>query len=95
MENVLFLHERVIVPTIFYKKGFRFYFWSEEGKERAHVHVNKGEGTAKYWLAPEIVCEYSYGFKIREERFIRETIKDELQTLISAWDEYNKRKNIH
>lgn len=91
--NSLFLRESFKVPTVFYRNGFRFYFWSEEGKEPAHIHVNKGNGTAKYWLVPEIECEFSYGFKLSEERYIRATIKKEYKTLISAWNEYNKRKN--
>ncbi|HTB32084.1 MAG TPA: DUF4160 domain-containing protein [Bacteroidia bacterium] len=81
------------MPTVFYRNGFRFYFWSEEGNEPAHIHINKGNGTAKYWLAPKIECEFTYGFKLSEERYIRETIQKEYKTLIAAWNEYSKRKN--
>ena len=32
--------------------GFRFFFFSNEGNEPAHIHVEKQEGYAKFWLAP-------------------------------------------
>jgi hypothetical protein len=30
------------VPTIFRWKGYRFHFYSDEGQEPPHVHVDKG-----------------------------------------------------
>lgn len=50
-------------------EGFRFFFWSNEGSEPPHVHVERGDGYAKYWLAP-VRFDYSVGFnrfpKLRE-----------------------------
>jgi hypothetical protein len=40
------------MPTLLNIEGFRFYFFSNEGTEPAHVHVEKGDGTAKFWLNP-------------------------------------------
>jgi hypothetical protein len=35
-------------------EGFRFFFYSEENDEPAHVHIAKGEAEAKFWISPEI-----------------------------------------
>lgn len=40
------------MPTIHREAGFVFYFYAEEGTEPPHVHVDKGDGTAKLWLRP-------------------------------------------
>jgi hypothetical protein len=40
------------VPTVLRQSGFRFFFFSNEGTEPAHVHVESGDGYAKYWLDP-------------------------------------------
>lgn len=36
------------MPTILRKLGFRFFFYSNEGNEPPHVHVEKDKGNGKY-----------------------------------------------
>src|SRR5687768_10569650 len=55
-----------LMPKVFEINGYRFSFYSNENDEPPHVHINKGNGTAKYWLLPKIYEVYSYGFKLRE-----------------------------
>lgn len=43
-------------PTILIEKGYRFFFFSRE-ETRMHIHVNCGNGEAKFWLEPEIELE--------------------------------------
>jgi hypothetical protein len=40
------------VPTVFRVGRFRFFFYSSEGAEPPHVHVEAGSGSAKFWLHP-------------------------------------------
>ena len=40
------------MPTVLMIKGFRFFFYAEEGNEPVHVHVAKGDGEGK-------ICNYS------------------------------------
>jgi hypothetical protein len=79
------------VPTALIINGFRFYFWSNE-EDRAHIHIVKGEGNAKYWLAPKIECVFSYNYKRAEVRFIERVIKKEYSTLIKKWNDHAKKK---
>ncbi len=38
------------MPTVLRKDGYRFFFYSQEGNEPPHIHVQYGKGVAKYWL---------------------------------------------
>jgi len=40
------------MPTVMRIAGYRFFFYSNEGSEPAHVHVQSGDGEAKFWLNP-------------------------------------------
>jgi Domain of unknown function (DUF4160) len=43
------------VPTVLRKEGFRFFFFfffSNEGNEPPHIHIERGDGYAKFWLEP-------------------------------------------
>jgi hypothetical protein len=55
------------MPTVFYFNGYRFFFFSNENDEPIHIHVEKGEGAAKYWLDP-VEEVYSYGLKVATKR---------------------------
>ncbi|PKP67579.1 MAG: hypothetical protein CVT83_08220, partial [Alphaproteobacteria bacterium HGW-Alphaproteobacteria-5] len=54
------------MPTVFRYKGFRFFFYSNEGspRETVHIHVQQGGSTAKFWLSPVHAAD-SYGFDAR------------------------------
>jgi len=40
------------MPVIFRHKGYRFFFFSNEGipLEPCHIHVKKGSAVAKFWI---------------------------------------------
>jgi len=47
------------MPTILRKDGLRFFFFSREGTEPPHVHVEQAERYAKFWLEPVVLLEES------------------------------------
>ena len=51
------------MPVILRHKGYRFFFFSNEGDppEPPHIHVRRGEAVAKFWLFPQVALEESYG----------------------------------
>ena len=53
------------MPTILLTRGFRFFFFSGEGSEPAHIHVEHGDKVAKYWLMP-VELASSEGFRSHE-----------------------------
>jgi len=76
------------MPTILIINGYRFYFYSNENDEPVHIHVEKAEGNAKYWLEPKIEEIYSYGFTTRQRKAIKVMIIENKNKLIQAWYEH-------
>jgi len=74
------------MPTVLRIRGFKFFFFSQEGNEPAHIHVHKGDGAAKFWLNP-VKLEYNDGFKKQELRAIIEILERHEAGLIRAWNE--------
>lgn len=75
------------MPTIFRMNGFRFFFYSNEGNEPPHIHVEKGDGSGKYWLQP-IEKGYTVGFTGREERQIKEIVENNCELFIQKWNDF-------
>jgi len=42
------------MPVVFRYRNFRFFFYSNEGMEPAHIHVRGRDGEAKFWLKPAV-----------------------------------------
>lgn len=78
------------MPLVFRWNGYRFHFYSNEGDplEPVHVHVNKDENDAKFWLHPEVAVAYNYGFKARELRLLAETVEERRAEIEEAWNEH-------
>jgi len=55
------------MPVVFRYKGFRFFFYSNEGspRELLHVHVRSADGDAKFWLKPKVQLADSDGLDAR------------------------------
>jgi hypothetical protein len=75
------------MPTVLRSGPFRFYFYSSDGDEPRHVHVQGADGVAKYWLEP-VRLSHSQGFKISELSKIRSIIDQNTPQLVEAWDEF-------
>lgn len=50
--------KELALPTILREYGYRFHFYSNEGKEPPHVHVTGKGGEMKVWI-PDMVVEFS------------------------------------
>ena len=74
-------------PTVFKKKGYRFFFFSRE-EERMHVHVVSGDGEAKFWLEPKIVLARSYHYSRRQLKEIVAIVEIYHDELIYAWEQH-------
>lgn len=75
------------MPTVFVINGFRFFFFSNENNEPVHIHIEKAEDAAKFWLNP-VVLEYNYGFTSGELKQIENIIQENSQKIILKWNEY-------
>ena len=75
------------MPEVLRIGGFRFLFFSREGIEPRHVHVEQAERYAKFWLEPVALAE-SRGFRGPERRELYSLIAQNREKFILAWDEH-------
>jgi hypothetical protein len=75
------------LPTLAIIGPYRFYFWSAEPGEPAHVHVERDRSKAKFWLDP-VDLVWSKGFNEHEENRIERIVAEHQHEWKRKWDEY-------
>jgi len=75
------------MPTVLLWNGYRFYFFSNEGNERPHIHVDRAENSVKFWLEPISVAR-NFGFSQRDLRVVEEKVTAEKDRFLEAWHGY-------
>lgn len=75
------------MPTVLKIQGYRFFFFSQEGNEPSHIHVEHGDKVAKFWLSP-INLASSYGFRSHEIAKIRMLVIEHSKLFLEKWYEY-------
>jgi len=78
------------VPVILRYKGYRFFFFSNEGNplEPAHVHIRNGPRIAKYWLEPDISLAESYDMSPAQLKEIETVVRENQSLIKEAWDDH-------
>ena len=78
------------MPAIFRYKGYRFFFFSNEGqpREALHVHVRKGSTVAKFWLEPVPEVASSHGMAAHELRERLDVAVEHRAEIERFWNEY-------
>ena len=78
------------MPIVFIYKGYRFFFFSNEGdpREPTHIHVRKDQKLAKFWLGPPVQLAESRGFSAKELNRIAKMIDNRRKEIEEAWNEY-------
>jgi len=66
---------------------YRFFFYSADGVEPPHIHVERDDFAAKFWLRL-VRLESSYGFNRREIARIEALVTENVGALLKAWNEY-------
>ena len=79
------------MPTILRVDGFRFFFYSNERGEPAHIHVEQAERYAKFWLADVTLAE-SRGLRSGELSALRRLVFAHRIQLQEAWDGHFSRE---
>jgi hypothetical protein len=75
------------MPTILREGPYRFYFYSDEGQEPAHVHVYRDGNVAKFWLS-NVTLAANYGFAARELNVMVQLIREHRNEFLKAWHGY-------
>ncbi|MBI3780225.1 MAG: DUF4160 domain-containing protein [candidate division NC10 bacterium] len=75
------------MPTVLRLGPYRFFFYAGDRDEPSHVHVQRENKLAKFWLDP-IRLRRSRGFSRTEIRRIHKLVNEHHTSLVEAWNEY-------
>jgi hypothetical protein len=75
------------LPTVVRAGPYRLFFYSADRDEPAHVHVEREEAKAKFWLEP-VRLETSRGFGRAEIVRIERLVAGNAALLLRLWHEY-------
>jgi len=80
------------MPTVLRWKGYRFYFFSNEGFEPPHIHIDKGGCSAKFWLSP-VAAARNIGYSAKEMAELAGKVADERDGFLEAWNGFFSRQD--
>ena len=66
------------------------FFFTLEGTEPPHIHIEHAERVAKFWLTP-IALARSHGFRRNELTELRKIVEQNEYILLEKWNEYFSR----
>ena len=72
------------MPTVMNVSGQRFFFYSLEGSEPPHIHVERAGCAAKFWLDP-VQLAGSRGFRSHELNRLRAMVIEHRAAFTEAW----------
>lgn len=75
------------MPTVLRIGPYRFFFYASDYDEPPHIHVERDDNTAKFWLNP-IRLQNSGGFERSEIDRLQKLVADNQERLLRSWDEY-------
>jgi hypothetical protein len=75
------------MPTVLRAGPYRFFFYAGDRDEPHHIHIERDDKVAKFWLDP-IRLQSSGGFNRLELRHVYSIIEENREFLMEAWNEY-------
>jgi hypothetical protein len=78
------------MPTVLKIGPYRFYFYSHEPNEPPHIHVDRDNLSAKFWLKPVSLAK-NIGFNAKELRKLYLIVEEYQSNFWESWHEYFKQ----
>ena len=75
------------MPTVLRIGSARFFFYSNEGAEPPHVHVEEAGAVAKFWLEPVSLASSSR-FRAHSLRRLERLVAEHRDEFLEAWHEF-------
>ena len=75
------------MPTVLRVGAARFFFYSNEGSEPPHVHVEQGDGFARFWLQP-VGLAFSGRLRGHELRRLEHLVSQHRLEFLEAWRDF-------
>jgi hypothetical protein len=76
-----------VSPTVRRIGSYRFFFFSNEGFEPPHVHVQQGKALAKFWLQPVRLAK-STRFAAHEITRLEMLVRENEEAFLEVWHEF-------
>lgn len=76
------------MPTALRIGPYRFYFYSYDCGEPRHMHVDRENKSAKFWLDPVVSLADNHGYSRKDLRKIEQITKENLEVLRNEWDAF-------
>jgi hypothetical protein len=74
------------MPALLRDGPYRFFIYSIDCNEPPHIHVERDDDVAKFWLTP-VRLQNSGGFRRNEINRIQRLIEKNLDSLLRGWNE--------
>jgi hypothetical protein len=74
------------MPTALRIGPYRFYFYSYDCGEPRHMHIDRENKSAKFWLDPVASLAENHGYSRRELRDIEQMVQENMEILRNEWD---------
>lgn len=75
------------MPTVLRLGPYRFFFYSNEGLEPTHIHVERDSSHAKFWLEP-VALARSQGLPAQELRRLEGIVAAHRERFLEAWNDH-------
>ena len=75
------------MPTLLRSGPYRLYFVSHDLNEPPHVHVDRDDQSAKFWLAP-VALARNLVFRPVELRRLQRLVEEHESQFLEIWNEY-------
>jgi hypothetical protein len=75
------------MPTVLRTGPYRFFFYAGDRVEPPHVHVERDDAVAKFWLEP-VRLQQSAGFRRVELQRIRRLVLTNRDAILRHWNAY-------
>jgi len=83
------------MPTILRIGPYRFFVYAGDRDEPPHIHVERDNNKAKFWLDP-VRFQSNNGFNRIEANRIMKLVEENREHLLRKWNEYfNDSYTIH
>ena len=75
------------MPTVLRRGPYRFFFYAGDRDEPGHVHVERDNRVAKFWLDP-VTLDRSDGLRRADIGRVRRLAEDNRELLLEAWNDH-------
>ena len=75
------------MPTALRIGPYRLFFYASDRDEPPHIHVERDDNVAKFWLDP-VRLQSSGGFSRVEINRIERLVSEHQEELLEAWNDY-------